>query len=128
MLVPLAPGITAAMGLLGTNLQYEHIRSVITNLYHADEAALSRVNAVIGDLIEAGKAEQMIGAEQRYPERSVGNLVRSERPRTGKGRQQQGIAPDEKAGGDAGDRSSLGRASPEQTTDQGRRELSHRDK
>lgn len=55
VLVPLAPGITAAMGLLGTNLQYEHIRSVITNLHSADQAALDRVNAVIEELIEAGK-------------------------------------------------------------------------
>ena len=57
VLVPLAPGITAAMGLLGTNLQYEHIRSTITNLYHADQPALNRVNAVIDDLIAAGKAD-----------------------------------------------------------------------
>lgn len=57
VLVPLAPGITAAMGLLGTNLQYEHIRSVITNLYTADAAALDRVNAVIDDLAAAGKAD-----------------------------------------------------------------------
>lgn len=57
VLVPLAPGITAAMGLLGTNLQYEHIRSVITNLYNADEVALGRVNAVIEDLIEQGKGD-----------------------------------------------------------------------
>ena len=57
VLVPLAPGITAAMGLLGTNLQYEHIRSIITNLYSADQGALNRVNAVIDDLIAAGKAD-----------------------------------------------------------------------
>ncbi len=57
VLVPLAPGITAAMGLLGTNLQYEHIRSVITNLFNADQSALDRVNAVIGELVEAGRAD-----------------------------------------------------------------------
>jgi N-methylhydantoinase A len=57
VLVPVAPGITAAMGLLGTNLQYEHIRSVITNLYTADQPALDRVNAVIDTLIAAGKAD-----------------------------------------------------------------------
>ena len=57
VLVPVAPGITAAMGLLGTNLQYEHIRSVITNLYTADQPALDRVNAVIAELIKAGKAD-----------------------------------------------------------------------
>ena len=57
VLVPVAPGITAAMGLLGTNLQYEHIRSIITNLYTADKAALDRVNTVIDELISAGKAD-----------------------------------------------------------------------
>ena len=57
VLVPLAPGITAAMGLLGTNLQYEHIQSVITNLYSADQAALDRVNTVIDALIQSGKAD-----------------------------------------------------------------------
>ncbi|MCU0790224.1 MAG: hydantoinase/oxoprolinase family protein [Nitratireductor sp.] len=57
VLVPLAPGITAAMGLLGTDLQYEHTRSVITNLYRADEAALARVNAVVDELVAAGQAD-----------------------------------------------------------------------
>ena len=45
VLVPLAPGITAAMGLLGTDLQYEHTRSVITNLFTADQDAIDKVNA-----------------------------------------------------------------------------------
>lgn len=53
VLVPLAPGITAAMGLLGTNLQHEHIRSVITNLYTAAQPDMDRVNAVVESLIEA---------------------------------------------------------------------------
>lgn len=57
VLVPLAPGITAAMGLLGTDLQYEHIRSIITNLYGADQPALDRVNAVIDEMVAAGKAD-----------------------------------------------------------------------
>ena len=57
VLVPVAPGITAAMGLLGTNLQYEHIRSVITNLYSANQDALDRVNAVIEELVASGRAD-----------------------------------------------------------------------
>lgn len=57
VLVPLAPGITAAMGLLGTDLQYEHIRSVITNLHAAGPADLDRVNAVIDELMAAGGAD-----------------------------------------------------------------------
>ena len=57
VLVPLAPGITAAMGLLGTNLQYEHIRPVITNLYSADQPAMDKVNAVVETLIAAGNLD-----------------------------------------------------------------------
>ena len=52
IIVPVAPGITAAMGLLQTDMQYEHARSLIVSLKHADEAAISRINAVIDDLIE----------------------------------------------------------------------------
>lgn len=55
MLVPVAPGITAAMGLLGTDLRYEHTRSVITNLYTADQAAIDRVNAVVDGLRQYGR-------------------------------------------------------------------------
>ena len=51
IIVPVAPGITAAMGLLQTDMQYEHARSLIVSLKHADEAAISRINAVIDDLI-----------------------------------------------------------------------------
>lgn len=57
ILVPIAPGITAAMGLLGTDLQYEHTRSVITNLYSADQNALNKANAVIAELIRVGEAD-----------------------------------------------------------------------
>lgn len=57
VLVPIAPGITAAMGLLGTDLQYEHTRSVITNLFHAGEEAIARVNATVGDLVAMGRAD-----------------------------------------------------------------------
>jgi N-methylhydantoinase A len=52
IIVPVAPGITAAMGLLQTDMQYEHARSLIVSLKHADEAAISRINAVIDDLVE----------------------------------------------------------------------------
>lgn len=55
VLVPLAPGITAAMGLLGTDLQYEHTRSVITNLFTADQEAIDKVNAVADELTAMGK-------------------------------------------------------------------------
>lgn len=70
VLVPLAPGITAAMGLLGTNLQYEHIQSVITNLYTADQSALDRVNGVISSLVDAGKADldldEVLAKDRQY--------------------------------------------------------------
>ena len=54
VLVPLAPGITAAMGLLGTDIQYEHTRSVITPLHNAKQADLDRVNDTVRHLMEAG--------------------------------------------------------------------------
>ncbi|QIB36428.1 hydantoinase/oxoprolinase family protein [Ancylobacter pratisalsi] len=57
VIVPVSPGITAAMGLLGTDLQYEHTRSVITPLFTADQPALDRVNAVIDELRAAGRHE-----------------------------------------------------------------------
>lgn len=52
IIVPVAPGITAAMGLLQTDMQYEHARSLIVSLKHADEAAIARINSVIDDLLE----------------------------------------------------------------------------
>jgi N-methylhydantoinase A len=54
VLVPLAPGITAAMGLLSTDIQYEHTRSVITPLHAATQVNLDKVNRVVDILIAAG--------------------------------------------------------------------------
>jgi N-methylhydantoinase A len=51
IIVPVAPGITAAMGLLQTDMQYEHARSLIVSLRHADQAAIERMNAVIDELV-----------------------------------------------------------------------------
>lgn len=53
IIVPVAPGITAAMGLLQTDMQYEHARSLIVSLRHADQTAIEKMNAVIDDLVEA---------------------------------------------------------------------------
>lgn len=47
---PLHPGITAAMGLLVTDLQYEYTRSVLTILDRADEAELARLSGVAEEL------------------------------------------------------------------------------
>lgn len=54
---PLQPGITAAMGLLVTDLQYEYTRSVLAILNTADEAALTRLNAAADDLIAQADAQ-----------------------------------------------------------------------
>ena len=53
IIVPVAPGITAAMGLLQTDMQYEHARSLIVSLRHADQTAIERMNAVIDELLES---------------------------------------------------------------------------
>ena len=51
VLVPVAPGITAAMGLLETDMQYEHVRSFITSLTNVDGAAVERLNALVEELV-----------------------------------------------------------------------------
>ena len=51
VLVPVAPGITAAMGLLETDMQYEHVRSFITSLTSVDGAAVERLNALVEELV-----------------------------------------------------------------------------
>ena len=52
IIVPVAPGITAAMGLLQTDMQYEHARSLIVSLKHADQTAVERINSVVDELVE----------------------------------------------------------------------------
>ena len=51
VLVPVAPGITAAMGLLETDMQYEHVRSFITSLTHVEPAAVERLEALVEELV-----------------------------------------------------------------------------
>ena len=49
VIVPVAPGITAAVGLLKTDLRYEHTEAVIVELNAAGDAQLGRINdAVVG--------------------------------------------------------------------------------
>ncbi len=50
VIVPPAPGITAAVGLLVTDMQYEFTRSVLTILNDADQKALDNVNVHIEKL------------------------------------------------------------------------------
>ncbi len=54
---PLHPGITAAIGLLVTELQYEYTRSVLVVLSMADDAALARLETVFADLAAEGAAQ-----------------------------------------------------------------------
>ncbi|MEO0363191.1 MAG: hydantoinase/oxoprolinase family protein, partial [Pseudomonadota bacterium] len=62
---PLQPGITAAMGLLVTDLQYEYTQSVLVTLDDADQAALDKVN-VIADALAAEASAQL--ADDGIPE------------------------------------------------------------
>ena len=50
VIVPPAPGITAAIGLLVTDMQYEFTRSVLTVLKDLTQDGVERINAVINDL------------------------------------------------------------------------------
>lgn len=54
---PSQPGITAAMGLLVTDLQYEYTRSVLQTLDDADDNAISRINAIVDELTVEANAQ-----------------------------------------------------------------------
>tara|TARA_X000000950_G_scaffold285193_1_gene390394 strand:- start:3143 stop:5236 length:2094 start_codon:yes stop_codon:yes gene_type:complete len=54
---PLQPGITAAMGLLVTDLKYEYTRSVLQTLDDADDAAIETINTIAKKLIEEATAQ-----------------------------------------------------------------------
>jgi N-methylhydantoinase A len=78
VIVPPAPGITAAIGLLVTDMQYEFTRSVLTVLENVSQVALDRINGITADLValcnerldDDGVAESQRGyvriAECRY--------------------------------------------------------------
>lgn len=55
---PLQPGITAAMGLLVTDLKYEYTRSVLQTLDDANETAIAKINEIAVEL-EAEAALQL---------------------------------------------------------------------
>ncbi|MEM9784744.1 MAG: hydantoinase/oxoprolinase family protein, partial [Pseudomonadota bacterium] len=54
---PLQPGITAAMGLLVTELRYEYTHSVLVVLDDADADTLARVNALSDELVAEATAQ-----------------------------------------------------------------------
>lgn len=57
VIVPVAPGITAAVGLLKTDLQYEHTEAVIVELNKAGEGEFARINAAVAALRHKVQAE-----------------------------------------------------------------------
>jgi len=54
---PLQPGITAAMGLLVTDLKYEYTRSVLQTMNDADNEALVKINAIVDELMAEADAQ-----------------------------------------------------------------------
>lgn len=54
---PIQPGITAAMGLLVTDLQYEYTRSVLQTLDDADDDAIKRINTIVDELTAEANAQ-----------------------------------------------------------------------
>jgi N-methylhydantoinase A len=58
---PVHPGITAATGLLVTDLQYEYTHSTLMVLNNASEEEFGRVNAVLDELI--GRANRQLDAD-----------------------------------------------------------------
>ena len=67
---PLQPGITAAIGLLVTDVKYEYTRSVLETLNDATQEALDRINAIVFDLKREAKqqleADGIKGADQKF--------------------------------------------------------------
>ncbi len=57
VIVPVAPGITAAVGLLKTDLQYEHTEAVIVELNKATPGQFDRINAAVAALREEVQRE-----------------------------------------------------------------------
>ncbi|PQV57915.1 N-methylhydantoinase A [Defluviimonas denitrificans] len=57
VIVPVAPGITAAVGLLKTDLQYEHTEAVIVELNKATPDQFDRINAAVAALRGQVQAE-----------------------------------------------------------------------
>lgn len=57
VIVPVAPGITAAVGLLKTDLQYEHTEAVIVELNAAGADELARINKAAESLRARVRAE-----------------------------------------------------------------------
>src|SRR5690554_8195388 len=69
---PLQPGITAATGLLVTDIRYEYTASLITVLNKADEADFGQINQIVDDLqSEADRQldDDGIAADRRRYER-----------------------------------------------------------
>ncbi len=57
VIVPVQPGITAATGLLVTDLQYEYTHSTLLVLDKAGEAGFAKANAALDDLIARANAQ-----------------------------------------------------------------------
>lgn len=57
VIVPVAPGITAAVGLLKTDLQYDHTAAVITELTQASDEQIAKINKACDELRSKIKAE-----------------------------------------------------------------------
>ena len=56
VIVPVAPGITAAMGLLQTDMQYEHARSLIASLSEVTANTIDKINTLVSELVtECGR-------------------------------------------------------------------------
>ncbi len=53
VIVPVAPGITAAMGLLETDMQYEHANSLIATLSAGGGETVRRINEMTAGLVAA---------------------------------------------------------------------------
>ena len=82
----------------------------------------------VGQAVQAGQAEQLLGPQQRDAEQAFGHEGRRQPARLGDRRQHQRVGPQRKSGGQPGQRAGARAALPEHAAEQCGRELRHRGK
>ena len=80
----------------------------------------------VGDVVEPGQPEELVGPEQAEAERPLGEEAGRQPARPGEGGEQQRVGPDREAAQQPGHRAGAGGAAPVEAAQDGRRELRHR--
>ncbi|MCU0605195.1 MAG: hypothetical protein MUC33_21340, partial [Desulfobacterales bacterium] len=79
----------------------------------------------MGDGVEAGQAEELVGFEQGQAEGALHHHLRVQKPHLLQGGQHQRVGPDQNTGQQPAHGTRTGGAFPQDSADDGRRELRH---